>query len=116
MPCRASRVMAVVDFTKPSSDKRLDVVDLSNGTLIGQYYVAHGSGSGGRYATRFSNTPNSHESSLGVFAVGQTSIMSSHFCRPMDYSDIAPTYVFHAGFLGEFLHIFFRTFVFRPGM
>jgi hypothetical protein len=63
-------VMAVVDFTRASNHKRLYVVDLQNGDLIGQYYVAHGSGSGGRYATHFSNRPNSHESSLGVYTVG----------------------------------------------
>jgi hypothetical protein len=64
--------MAVVDFTQSSANKRLDIVDLHTGTLIGQYYVAHGSGSGLRYANSFSNTPDSHKSSLGVFTVGQS--------------------------------------------
>jgi hypothetical protein len=64
--------MAVVDFTQASNHKRLYIVDIQDGTLIGQYYVAHGSGSGGRYATHFSNGFNSHESSLGVFTVGNT--------------------------------------------
>jgi L,D-transpeptidase catalytic domain len=63
--------MAVVDFSKSSDTKRLTIVDLNKGSLIGEYYVAHGSGSGLRYATSFSNTPDSHKSSLGVFTVGQ---------------------------------------------
>lgn len=64
--------IAVVDFTKPSDQKRLYVVNLKDGDLIGQYFVAHGSNSGGLYARHFSNAPDSHESSLGVFAVGAT--------------------------------------------
>lgn len=62
--------MAVVDFSKPSDQKRLYVVNIKTGSLMGKYYVAHGQGSGGRYAEHFSNRPNSHESCLGAFAVG----------------------------------------------
>jgi hypothetical protein len=65
-----SSTMAVVDFTKPSNDKRLYIVDLSTGDLIGKYYVAHGKGSGNLYARHFSNVNRSHASSLGAYAVG----------------------------------------------
>jgi hypothetical protein len=54
-----------IDFTKPSTEKRLYVV--SNNHIVYSTYVAHGIGSGsGLYAKTFSNTPQSKTSSLGV--------------------------------------------------
>lgn len=60
-------ILTIIDFDKPSYEKRLWVIDLHNDHIIMNIHVAQGSGSGKIYATRFSNRVNSHESSLGVF-------------------------------------------------
>ncbi len=60
-------VLTIVDFTKPSFEKRLWVIDLKNGHVLMHMHVAQGRDTGAVYATRFSNSPGSHESSPGLF-------------------------------------------------
>ena len=60
--------LTVIDFGKPATQKRLFLVDLSTGKVLLTEWVAHGSGSGQLYATKFSNTPDSYQSSLGLIA------------------------------------------------
>lgn len=60
-------VISIVDFSLPSSAKRLFVIDLANNKLLFCTYVAHGNGSGLEYANRFSNIPQSNKSSLGFY-------------------------------------------------
>lgn len=60
-------VLAVIDYTLPSSERRLWVVDLASGAVLINTYVAHGMGSGGTRATAFSNRWGSRQSSLGTF-------------------------------------------------
>lgn len=62
--------LAIVDFTQPSSSKRLYVIDLNNDSFA-RFLVQHGEGSGqGEYATQFSNIPDSNMSSLGAYVTG----------------------------------------------
>ena len=62
---------AVVDFSKPSTDRRLTIYS-TTGSVLFKTYVAHGVGSGrGIYAERFSNIPNSRMSSLGHYRIGE---------------------------------------------
>lgn len=65
-------ILTLVDFTKPSTAKRLWVINLDTGTVIYNGLVAHGSGSGQLYATHFSDRPGSRESSLGAMVTGST--------------------------------------------
>lgn len=67
-----SPVMAVVDFSKPASDKRLWVVNTQTGKVLMNTYVAHGKNSGDLMATKFSNNPGSLQSSLGTFVTDTT--------------------------------------------
>lgn len=67
-----SSVLTVIDFSKPSTEKRLYVLDLENMKLLFKTYVAHGMGSGKLYANRFSNKSGSHMSSLGFYITGET--------------------------------------------
>ncbi len=60
-------ILSVVDFRKPSFEKRMYIVDLKNKRLVKQTFVAHGKNTGLIYATNFSNTPNSYQSSLGFY-------------------------------------------------
>lgn len=62
----ASR-LAVIDFSLPSSRQRMWLFDLETQSLVMRELVAHGQGSGGNYARRFSNVEGSHQSSIGLF-------------------------------------------------
>ena len=57
--------LTVIDYSKPSTDKRLWVFDASTRELLYEELVAHGEGTGENLAQRFSNEPGTHASSLG---------------------------------------------------
>ncbi len=64
------RFVAIVDFSKPSSERRFYFIDRSTGE-VGKYYVSHGIGSGnGNHAVRFSNRKDSRMTSLGFYLTG----------------------------------------------
>jgi len=60
-------LLTIIDFNKPSDQQRLFIVDLKNRKIIERSLVAHGKNTGALYAKYFSNSPNSHKSSLGFF-------------------------------------------------
>nr|PZN54557.1 MAG: hypothetical protein DIU61_07385 [Bacteroidota bacterium] len=66
------QIITIVDFRKPSSERRLWVIDLATKRVRYHSFVAHGRNSGELYATRFSNRVNSYQSSLGFFITGDT--------------------------------------------
>lgn len=59
--------LAVIDYSKPSTEPRLWVFDLAKRKLLYHELVAHGRNTGDNLATKFSNTPESLQSSLGLF-------------------------------------------------
>lgn len=69
--------LIVVDMSAPATSKRLwafDVKDLSRPRLVLNDRVAHGSGSdpdADGKAQRFSNVPNSHMTSLGLYQISE---------------------------------------------
>lgn len=69
---KRKNILVIADFTKPSTAKRLYVVDMNNLTLLYDTWVAHGRGSGENFATSFSNVSGSHKSSLGFYLTGNT--------------------------------------------
>ena len=64
--------LAVIDYSRPSTQPRLWVFDLRQPRLLYHEYVAHGRNSGENLATRFSNAEGSLESSLGLFRTAET--------------------------------------------
>jgi hypothetical protein len=60
-------ILSIIDFTKPSSQKRFFILDLNHQNLLFKTYVAHGQHSGLLYATAFSNRNTSFQSSLGFY-------------------------------------------------
>lgn len=67
-------ILSIVDFSRPSSQKRLFVIDLKNFKVLFNTYVAHGQKSGTAMATEFSNIPESYQSSLGFYTTSSTYI------------------------------------------
>jgi hypothetical protein len=65
-------ILTVVDFSQPSSRKRMYIIDVDRFRLLKHTYVAHGKNSGLQYAERFSNRPESLQSSLGFYVTKQT--------------------------------------------
>lgn len=68
---RPSR-LAVIDYSLPSNEKRLWILDLEDGELLLRAWVAHGKNSGEVTATSFSNQMESHQSSLGLFQANES--------------------------------------------
>ncbi len=69
-----SNYLSICDFSQSSRQKRLYIIDVANNKLVTHTYVAHGKNSGAEYATRFSNTPESLQSSLGFYITSRTYI------------------------------------------
>ena len=65
-------MLTIADFSLPSSQKRLFVIDMENLKVLYNTYVAHGRNSGKEYANRFSNAPNSNMSSPGFYVTCET--------------------------------------------
>lgn len=64
--------LTIIDYSLPSTQKRLWVVDVAKKKIIYHTHVAHGSGSGNNYAKAFSDRPGSYQTSLGLFKTGST--------------------------------------------
>lgn len=67
-----NRIISIVDFSLPSSQKRLFIIDLESQRILFRTYVAHGRGSGTVYAKLFSNKPESYQSSPGFYLTAGT--------------------------------------------
>lgn len=67
-----SDLLTVIDYSLPSTEPRLWVLDLTRGKVLFHELVAHGAGSGEKFATRFSNVNDSRATSLGLFVTGET--------------------------------------------
>ena len=79
----ASR-LAVIDYSRPSTQTRLWVFDLKRKSLLFAEHVAHGRGSGDNMAQSFSNREGSHQSSLGLFRTAETYQGGNGYSMRMD--------------------------------
>lgn len=65
-------LVTVIDYSLPSTAKRLWVIDVERRRVLFNERVAHGANSGDAYAHAFSNRLGSRQSSLGVFRTHDT--------------------------------------------
>lgn len=65
-------VLTIIDFDQPSYRKRLYVIDVKNFKVLFNTLVAHGRNTGKEIAQFFSNTNESHKSSLGFYVTEDT--------------------------------------------
>ncbi|HEV7669320.1 MAG TPA: murein L,D-transpeptidase catalytic domain family protein [Thermoanaerobaculia bacterium] len=66
------KLLTVIDYSRPSTEPRLWVLDRATGKVLWHELVAHGKGTGENYATAFSNQEGSLQSSLGLFLTENT--------------------------------------------
>ena len=65
-------LLTIIDYSLPSTEPRLWVVDLLQGQVLYRELVAHGRASGDNIAKKFSNKSGSFMSSLGLFVTDQS--------------------------------------------
>jgi len=84
---QAPQTLTVIDYSKPSSERRLWVFDLRSRELVYEELVAHGQGSGANMATQFSNENETHRTSLGLFKTDTTYIGKNGYSLRLDGLD-----------------------------
>jgi len=67
-------MLTIVDYSRPSTERRLWVIDLKNLQVPVRALVANGKNNGGNFSSTFSDRPRSHDSSIGVYLTGETYI------------------------------------------
>ncbi|HZI52188.1 MAG TPA: murein L,D-transpeptidase catalytic domain family protein [Chitinophagaceae bacterium] len=77
-------VIAIVDFSQPSTSKRLYVLDMKNYSLLFNTLVAHGRNSGKQRAVHFSNKFSSYKSSPGFYITGNVYNGSNGYSLRLD--------------------------------
>jgi hypothetical protein len=65
-------IVSIIDFSKPSTEKRLFIIDLKKQKLLYHTLVAHGKNTGQNIASSFSNRKGSNQSSLGLYRTGES--------------------------------------------
>jgi len=71
-------VLTIIDYSKPSTERRLWVIDLRKQKVTHEELVAHGKNSGGNYANAFSDQNGSLESSIGVYVTDKHAYNGKH--------------------------------------
>jgi hypothetical protein len=102
-------ILTIIDYSKPSAERRLWVIDLKTGNVLFNTWVAHGKNSGANNATLFSNSPQSLKSSIGVYLTDE--VYSGHHGSSLRVQGLEPGFndnalkrnvVFHgAAYVGE---------------
>ncbi len=76
--------LAVIDYSRPSTEPRMWVFSLADARLLYFEHVAHGKHSGTNLTTAFSNVEGSLQSSLGLFSTTETYVGGNGYSLRMD--------------------------------
>jgi len=68
----ASPIMTIIDFSLPSTQRRMWIIDMENAEILQHTVVSHGRNSGNLTPKTFSNRPESYKSSLGFYMTAET--------------------------------------------
>jgi hypothetical protein len=77
-------IITIVDFSKPSTEERLFVINLATKKVIAKSLCAHGRNSGEIWAEKFSNNSESYQSSLGFYICNETYDGKNGFSLKLD--------------------------------
>jgi len=77
-------IVTIIDFTLPSTEKRMYVLDMKAKKLLYHNIVSHGRNSGEKFATAFSNKHGSFQSSLGFYYAEETYFGGNGFSLRLD--------------------------------
>lgn len=80
----ASTRLGVIDYSRPSTERRLWVFDLQQQRLLFEEWVAHGRNTGGDRSEHFSNREGSYMSSLGMFTARETYMGGNGYSLRLD--------------------------------
>lgn len=80
----APPTLTVIDYSLPSTERRLWVFEMATGKLLFHELVAHGKNTGENMAQAFSDTLNSRQSSLGLFKTDDTYVGSNGYSLRLD--------------------------------
>ena len=81
---RKDDIITIVDFSQPSTQKRLYVLDLNSKQILFNTLVAHGRKSGGLWAKSFSNKASSLKSSPGFYVTEDTYVGHNGYSLRLD--------------------------------
>jgi hypothetical protein len=81
---RRPKTLTVIDYSLPSVEPRLWVFDVASGKVLYKELVAHGRNTGENMATRFSDLPESRQSSIGLFVADETYVGSNGYSLRLD--------------------------------
>lgn len=71
-------ILSVIDYSKPSTQRRFWVFDVKTNRLLFKELVAHGKNSGDKVATKFSNQMGSMTSSIGLYVTAKNAYIGRH--------------------------------------
>ncbi|MFD0998280.1 murein L,D-transpeptidase catalytic domain family protein [Ohtaekwangia kribbensis] len=77
-------LLSIIDFTKPSTQKRFYTIDLEHHIVKFFTYVSHGKNTGEDIAKSFSNMVHSNQSSLGFYVTAETYVGSKGYSLKLD--------------------------------
>ena len=78
------RTLTLIDYSRPSVEPRLWVFDVATGDMLFKELVAHGRNTGDNMARQFSDSLNSHQSSIGLFVTDDTYVGSNGYSLRLD--------------------------------
>ncbi|MCD4731869.1 MAG: murein L,D-transpeptidase catalytic domain family protein [Bacteroidales bacterium] len=82
--CANKEIITIIDYTKPSTEERLFIINLEKKKLLYKTLVAHGKNTGLNLAVDFSNKGSSLKSSPGFYSTAETYVGKHGYSLRLD--------------------------------